>query len=63
MSESVSTWGELCERAQRDPGDTPADAPVERLIAASGSVHGGECGSGEAMGGGGCCSGACPCGH
>jgi hypothetical protein len=32
MSESVRNWGELCERAHLDCGDTPADTPVTRLI-------------------------------
>ena len=31
MSESLSTWGELCERAGIDPGETVVDAPVHRL--------------------------------
>ncbi len=34
MSETLHTWGELCERAGREPGDTPAEAPVRRLISA-----------------------------
>jgi hypothetical protein len=33
MSETIATWGELCRRAGRDPGTTPADAPVERVVA------------------------------
>ena len=32
MSEKLTSWGELCELAGREPGETPADAPVERLI-------------------------------
>lgn len=32
MSEKLATWGEICEKANLDPGDTPADAPVVRLI-------------------------------
>jgi hypothetical protein len=31
MSDTLSTWGELCERAGLEAGDTPADAPVQRL--------------------------------
>ena len=34
MNESVSTWGELCDRAGIPPGETPADTPVKRLISA-----------------------------
>ncbi len=32
MNEVVSTWGELCQRTGMAVGDTPADAPVKRLI-------------------------------
>ncbi len=32
MKESIATWGELCSLAALDPGDTPPDAPVERLL-------------------------------
>ena len=38
MSERYATWGELCEGAQIEPGDTPADSPVQRLIG-SGSIN------------------------
>lgn len=38
MSERYETWGELCEKSQREPGDTPPDAPVRRLVGA-GSVN------------------------
>lgn len=31
MSDTLSTWGEVCERAGLEAGDTPADAPVQRL--------------------------------
>ncbi len=40
MSESLSTWGEVCARAEIDLGETPADAPVERYIAESGAIAG-----------------------
>jgi hypothetical protein len=32
MGETVKTWGELCQLAGIDPGDTPKEAPVEKLI-------------------------------
>ena len=32
MKESLSTWGELCSMARIEPGATPADSPVERLL-------------------------------
>jgi hypothetical protein len=31
---SISTWGELAEAAGLEPGETPLDSPVERLISA-----------------------------
>ena len=31
MSDKMNTWGELCEKAGIDPGDTPADSPVTRM--------------------------------
>lgn len=34
MGERLETWGELARCAGADPGDTPADAPVERLLSA-----------------------------
>ena len=35
MAERVMTWGELVSLARIDPGDTPSDAPVERILSAS----------------------------
>ncbi|MDJ0892969.1 MAG: zinc ribbon domain-containing protein [Gammaproteobacteria bacterium] len=32
MSEVLKTWGELCARAGVEPGETPVDSPVNRLI-------------------------------
>lgn len=32
MSEKLSTWGEVCEKAGLELGDTPAETPVVRLI-------------------------------
>jgi hypothetical protein len=34
MSESVKTWGELCAVTGIDAGDTPANAPLRRLMSA-----------------------------
>ncbi len=31
MSEVLHTWGELCEKAGIESGDTPLDTPVTRL--------------------------------
>jgi hypothetical protein len=32
MNEELANWGELCAKAQVEPGDTPAETPVRRLI-------------------------------
>ena len=34
MNERLKTWGEVCRQAGIDPGETPLDAPVEKLISA-----------------------------
>lgn len=61
MSERLQTWGELCERAAVEPGDTPLDAPVARLatggqVVSSGSLKDSvpPCAQGPCCGGGGC---------
>jgi len=59
MSETVSTWGELCARANLPCGDTPADAPVVRLATGGNFISSKALGSGHApaptCGTGGCC--------
>ena len=58
MSESLNNWGELCERAGIDPGDTPADTPVRRLIGGAAVLSGGMRSEPEpACATGGCCAG------
>lgn len=32
MQESLNNWGELCEKAEIPLAETPASAPIERLI-------------------------------
>lgn len=32
MNQEVTTWGDVCKLAKCDPGSTPEDAPVRRLI-------------------------------
>ncbi len=32
ISETITNWGELCDRAGIEPGSTPADAVVARHI-------------------------------
>lgn len=34
INENVTTWGQLCNLAQCDLGNTPADTPVKRMISA-----------------------------
>jgi predicted nucleic acid-binding Zn ribbon protein len=34
MNLEVSTWGQLCELAKCEVGETPEDAPVRRLLSA-----------------------------
>ena len=59
MSEAVKTWGELCERAGIDCGDTPAESPVNKLATGGQVVKRSSLGSGTASAcdSGGCCGG------
>ncbi|WP_058553481.1 hypothetical protein [Thiohalocapsa sp. ML1] len=63
MSEKLSTWGELCERANLDCGDTPRDTPVQRLATGGNVIASNSLGSGfgpaPACGSGGCGGGMC----
>ncbi len=65
MGETLATWGELCERAGIEPGDTPLDAPVRRLISGGYVVSSASLGNpapacdAPGCGMGGCASGAC----
>ena len=34
MKESLGTWGELCARKGIDPGTTPPETPIKKLISA-----------------------------
>ena len=58
MSDSIQTWGELCAAAGIDPGDTPADAPIRRLMGAPVPMTGSSTSTG---GGGAPCGPACGC--
>jgi hypothetical protein len=53
MALSVSTWGELCDVAGIETGDTPAKAPVRRLMGAPIPITGSSTSPG---------SGPAPCG-
>jgi hypothetical protein len=58
MSAKLSTWGEVCLAAGVEPGDTPADAPVERLVGMAQPMASGK-GLPDMPSGGGCCGGVC----
>ena len=61
ISEKLTTWGEVCEKAGIETGDTPADTPVDRLISGGGIVSSGALSNPEApsCGSGGCGGGMC----
>jgi len=67
MKERLTTWGDVCQRAGIDPGQTPADAEVERLISGGllGSVAGGTqtSASFNALPMAGCCGNPSGCRH
>ncbi len=52
MSERLDSWGQVCERAGIDPGATPLEAPVEKIVSlpaiggAKPEAGPGPCGSG-----------------
>ena len=56
MSETLKTWGELCQRASVEPGDTPTDSPVHRLATGGNLISSSNLGSGTAPA---CSTGAC----
>jgi hypothetical protein len=62
MSDTISTWGELCQRAQMPCGDTPESTPVTRMATGGNLISSNSLGSGSApaCGAGGCCpTGVC----
>ena len=64
MVETLATWGDLCERAGIEPGDTPADSPVRKVIT-GGAILGSASGDSAPLpniSGGACCGGGCGCG-
>lgn len=66
MNERLETWGEVAAAAGLAAGDTPADAPVERLMSVAavgtGTGSGPGAGPGPSSGFGGCGPG-CGCAH
>ena len=61
MKDAISNWGDLCQRAEVDPGDTPKDTPVERLI--SGGIALPIPGAIPQLPMAGCCGNPVGCGH
>lgn len=61
MSDQMSTWGEVCEKAGIEAGDTPKDAPVVRMATGGNVINGSRLGSGidpaPACSTGACCPG------
>lgn len=62
MSVTVSTWGELCDVAGVELGETPGDAPVEKLISMP-IAHGSDTPRGNPIPPGGCGAGCGCVGH
>jgi len=59
MATRLETWGELSKAAGADPGDTPLDAPIERLMSAPVPLTGSGESSADAGFGG--CGAGCSC--
>jgi hypothetical protein len=61
MSEQFDTWGELCEKAGIEPGETALDAPVHRLATGGNIISSNSLSSGAApapaCSTGSCCAG------
>lgn len=67
MTDKLQTWGEVCVAAGREPGQTPAQTPVERLISGGqlASVSGGTARSSSMapLPMAGCCGNPASCHH
>ncbi len=59
MHETLSTWGELCRLAGIDPGDTPENSPVEKLITGGNVITSASLKNPEPCGAGTCGMSAC----
>ncbi|MEJ2692083.1 MAG: zinc ribbon domain-containing protein [Candidatus Thiodiazotropha sp.] len=58
MDQTIATWGELCRVAMKDPGETPPDAAVKKLITGAAVVKRAALSNPEpACASGGCCPG------
>ena len=64
MNETLTTWAQVARAAGIEHGDTPADAPVERLMSlaslGSSTSTGGDGGGSPGFGG---CGPGCACAH
>jgi len=58
MEERLATWGELAGRAGLEVGDTPGDAPIERLLSTPVPLTGSGAASGARLQG---CGSRCAC--
>ena len=59
MSERLETWGDLCEKAGIEPGHTPLESPVQKLITGGQVVNSRALKNPEPACGTGCASGMC----
>jgi len=39
MSTVLSTWGDVCAAAEIEPGETPRESPVEKLMGVGGTIQ------------------------
>lgn len=64
MNHLISSWGELCDLAAIDPGDTQPSSPVNRLISGGQLLRSQSdgCGPSTADGLAGCTPSTCGCG-
>ena len=60
-SSHIENWGELCRRAGMEPGTTPVDTPVERII--SGGIALPIASAAPTLPMAGCCGHPSSCGH
>lgn len=56
MNEQLHTWGDLCEKAGIETGDTPADTPVTRMANGGNIISGSNSASADLPP---CASGSC----
>ncbi len=58
MDDSISTWGDLCDKAGIELGETPQNTAVTRKLSAISLLPK----KGSKGDSGGCCGGGCGCG-